>query len=60
MSAAFVIVACVLAILFGIVGVWNAGCAYGDRRRLQQFKAHAMLADELHRARLRRKAVRHG
>lgn len=53
--ALFLAVAAVLALTFGIIGVWNAGCAYGDKRRLQEFKAHAMVADELHRARARRK-----
>ncbi|WP_394694855.1 hypothetical protein [Pseudoxanthomonas japonensis] len=52
----FLIFAALLAITFGIVGVWNAGVKYGDAKRLQAFKAHAMVADELHRARARRKA----
>ncbi|WP_284448363.1 hypothetical protein [Pseudoxanthomonas mexicana] len=55
MIAAFIIAACVLALVLGIVGVWNAGCAYGDKRRLQEFRAHAMVADELHRRRIERK-----
>lgn len=53
--ALFLAVAAVLALTFGIIGVWHAGCAYGDKRRLQEFKAHAMVADELHRARAIRK-----
>lgn len=52
----FLLFACLLAIVFGIVGAWNAGVKYGDAKRLQAFKAHAMVADELHRARARRKA----
>ena len=53
--ALFLAVAAILAIIFGIVGIWHAGCAYGDKRRLQEFKAHAMVADELHRRRIERK-----
>lgn len=53
--ALFLAVAAILAIIFGIVGIWNAGCAYGDKRRLQEFKSHAMVADELHRRRIERK-----
>ena len=55
----FLLFACLLAIIFGIIGAFNAGVRYGDSKRLQQFRAHAMVADELHRARLRRKAVTH-
>jgi len=55
MIAAFIIAACVLLLVLGIVGVWNAGCAYGDKRRLQQFRAHAMVADELFAQRQKRK-----
>ena len=55
MIAAFIISACVLLLFLGIVGVWNAGCAYGDKRRLQQFRAHAMVADELFAQRQKRK-----
>lgn len=53
----FLLFACLLSIVFGIVGAFNAGVRYGDAKRLQAFKAHAMVADELHRARLRRKAA---
>ncbi|WP_341725578.1 hypothetical protein [Pseudoxanthomonas putridarboris] len=42
----------------GIVRIWQAGVEYGDRRRLQEFRAHALVADELHRRRIERKAVR--
>lgn len=55
MIAAFIIAACVLLLVLGIVGVWNAGCAYGDKRRLQEFRAHAMVADELFAQRQKRK-----
>lgn len=55
MIAAFIIAACVLALVLGIVGVWNAGCAYGDKRRMQEFRAHAMVADELFAQRQKRK-----
>lgn len=53
----FLLFASLLAIVFGIVGAFNVGVRYGDAKRLQAFKAHAMLADELHRARARRKAA---
>ena len=52
----FLLFASLLAIVFGIVGAFNAGVRYGDAKRLQQFKAHAMVADELLRQRARRKA----
>lgn len=55
MIAAFIIAACVLLLVLGIVGVWNAGCAYGDKRRMQEFRAHAMVADELFAQRQKRK-----
>lgn len=55
MIAAFIIAACVLLLVLGIVGVWNAGCAYGYKRRLQEFRAHAMVADELFAQRQKRK-----
>lgn len=58
----FLLFASLLAIVFGIVGAFNAGVRYGDAKRLQAFRAHAMVADELHRARLARrraKAVTH-
>lgn len=51
----FLLFACLLAIVFGIVGAFRAGERYGDAKRLQQFKAHAMVADELLRQRARRK-----
>lgn len=56
MSALFLAVVAILALIFGIVGVWNAGVRYGDAKRLQAFKAHALVADEMHRARITRKA----
>jgi len=54
--AFFLLFAALLAITFGAIGIFHAGVQYGDAKRLQEFKAHAMVADELHRARLRRKA----
>lgn len=53
----FLLFACLLSIVFGIVGAFNAGVRYGDAKRLQAFKAHSMVADELLRARQRRKAA---
>lgn len=55
MIAAFIIAACVLALVLGIVRVWQVGVEYGDRRRMQEWKATAMVADELHRRRIERK-----
>lgn len=53
----FLLFACLLAIIFGIVAVFNAGVRYGDAKRLQEFKAHAMVADELFAQRIKRKAA---
>lgn len=53
---AFLTGLCLFLLTLGIVRVWQAGVEYGDRRRLLRFKAHAMVADELHAARLRRRA----
>lgn len=55
MIAAFIIAACVLALVLGIVRVWQVGVEYGDRRRIQQWKATAMVADELFAQRQKRK-----
>ena len=55
MIAAFIIAACVLALVLGIVRMWQVGVEYGDRRRMQAFRAHAMVADELHKRRIERK-----
>ncbi len=55
MIAAFIIAACVLLLVLGIVRVWQIGVEYGDKRRMQEFRAHAMVADELHRRRIERK-----
>lgn len=55
MIAAFIIAACVLALALGIVRVWQVGVEYGDRRRMQEWKATAMVADELFAQRQKRK-----
>lgn len=55
MIAAFIIAACVLLLVLGIDRVWQIAVEYGDKRRMQEFRAHAMVADELHRRRIQRK-----
>jgi hypothetical protein len=55
MVAAFIIAACALALALGIVRVWQIGVEYGDRRRMQEWKATAMVADELFAQRQKRK-----
>lgn len=55
MVAAFIIAACALALALGIVRVWQIGVEYGDRRRMQEWKATAMVADELMAQRQKRK-----
>ena len=55
MIAAFIIAACVLLLVLGIVRVWQIGVEYGDRRRMQGWKATAMVADELFAQRQKRK-----
>lgn len=55
MVAACIIFVCVLALVLGIVRVWQVGVEYGDRRRMQEWKATAMVADELMAQRQKRK-----
>lgn len=58
-SAIFATGAGLLLLTLGIVRIFQVGVEYGDRRRLQQFKAHALVADELLAARTRRKDGNH-
>lgn len=55
-TTTYLVAAGLLGLTLIAIRIWQTGVEYGRRDQQQRYRAAAMVADELHKARARRKA----